>query len=74
MAKRNWYDGWCSRCGGHARSGEGVLEAAPGPFGYVILCVECAAPGALDPPRPIEASRLPSIHTDEPPRRRSEPA
>ncbi len=69
MAKRNRYDGSCTRCAAEVRAGEGVLEAAGGPFGYLILCVECAAPGTLDPPRPIEASQLSSIHTDELPRR-----
>jgi hypothetical protein len=32
---------------------------------YRILCVEHASPGALEPPKPREASKLPSIHLDE---------
>jgi hypothetical protein len=74
MAKRNRHDGWCSRCAAQVRAGEGVLEAAPGPFGYLILCVECAPARSLELPRPVEASRLPSIHAGESPARRSRPA
>ncbi len=65
MAKRNLYDGRCSCCDAWIHAGEGVREAAPDGGGWVILCVECAAPGLLDAPPAIEASRLPSIHLDE---------
>ena len=64
MAKRNYFDGRCDVCGAFVRANEGVLEAAEGRPGYRILCVEHAPRGALAPPRPIEASRLPSIHLD----------
>jgi hypothetical protein len=32
------------------------------PFRTSILCPEHASPGALDAPKPPEASKLPSIH------------
>jgi len=70
MAKRNLYEARCTSCGAPVRAGEGIVESKPRGDGYAILCVECAAPGALDPPRPVEASRLPSIHVDYMPRRR----
>jgi hypothetical protein len=67
VAKRNSYDGRCAVCGAFVRANEGVLEACEGRRGYRILCVAHAPAGALEPPRPVEASRLPSIHIDEPP-------
>ena len=44
---------------------EGTIEQIDVPLWWRILCVEHAATGALDPPKPVDASRLPSIHSDE---------
>jgi hypothetical protein len=65
MVKRNQYEGHCRVCGALVQSLEGVLEADDSPHGYQILCAEHAGAGLLDPPRPPEASKLPSIHTDD---------
>jgi hypothetical protein len=62
MSKRNPYDGHCSVCKVRVRALEGVVEATEAPPWYRILCPEHASPGALDPPKPPEASKLPSIH------------
>jgi hypothetical protein len=62
MAKRNPYDGHCSVCHVQVRALEGVVEASDAWPWYLILCPEHAPAGALDPPKPLEASRLPSIH------------
>jgi len=70
MAKRNPYPGYCSVCGARMRAYEGVVEAADKPPWYRLLCVEHASAASLAPPKPPEASRLPSIHVDEEPRRR----
>jgi hypothetical protein len=62
MAKRNPYDGLCSECHAQVRALEGVIEASDvRPF-YRILCPEHMPIGALDPPKPPQASKLPSIH------------
>jgi hypothetical protein len=62
MARRNLHDGRCAACGRRVRALEGVLEQKPAwPF-FSILCPEHAPAGALDKPRPVEASKLPSIH------------
>jgi predicted DCC family thiol-disulfide oxidoreductase YuxK len=66
VAKRNSYDGRCSVCAIFVRANEGVLEAEENRRGYRILCITHAPPGALAPPRPVETSRLPSIHIDRP--------
>jgi hypothetical protein len=64
MANRNPYDGHCSICGSQVRAHEGVAPATDSwPF-YEILCPEHAPQGALDPPKPVEVSKLPSIHKD----------
>jgi hypothetical protein len=47
------------------RAGEGIIEAIDRRPWYRILCSELAPAGALDPPAPPEASKLPSIHLDE---------
>jgi predicted DCC family thiol-disulfide oxidoreductase YuxK len=65
MRKRNPYDGRCNVCGSRVRALEGLVEATDRwPF-YRILCLEDAPAGALDPPPPPEASKLPSIHLDD---------
>lgn len=66
MAKRNPYEGRCSVCKARVRANEGITEASQRPPFYRILCVEHAPAGALEAPRPPEASRLPSIHVDQP--------
>ena len=68
MAKPNPYDGRCSVCKASVRAHEGVTEAWHRPPWYRILCLEHAPAGALDPPKPPEASKLPSIHVDHRPR------
>lgn len=65
MAKRNPYDGRCSLCDVPVRAFEGVIEASDGWPWYRILCPEHTPTGALDPPAPPEASKLPSIHLGE---------
>lgn len=65
MAKRNPYDGRCSVCNADVRAQEGVVEAIDTPPWYRILCPEHMPTGALDPPKPPSASRLPSIHLDD---------
>jgi hypothetical protein len=65
MAKRNPYKGTCGVCGTHVQAGEGTIEQIDTSPRWRILCVEPAATGALDPPKPIDASRLPSIHGDD---------
>lgn len=62
MAKRNPYPARCSVCKAKIRALEGMVEACDSPPGYQILCLEHMPVGALDPPRPPDASRLPSIH------------
>lgn len=62
MAKRNPYDGYCGVCHAQVRALEGVVEATDVRPWYRILCLEHAPAGALDPPRPAQASKLPSIH------------
>jgi len=62
MAKRNPYDGRCSICGSQVRALEGVVESLDAPPWYRILCAEHMPAGALDPPKPPPASKLPSIH------------
>jgi hypothetical protein len=48
------------------RGGEGVVEAdSDDRRGWVILCLEHMPPGRLDPPRPPEISKLPSIYIDD---------
>jgi hypothetical protein len=64
-AERNRYDGVCGVCGAFVRKNEGVVDPVATRKGYRILCVEHASPGALEPPKPREASKLPSIHLDE---------
>jgi hypothetical protein len=44
------------------RALEGVVEPLEAPPWYRILCPEHIPAGALDPPQPPEASKLPSIH------------
>jgi hypothetical protein len=63
--KRNPYDGTCSVCGAKVRADEGRIESSDEWPWWRILCVEHAPVGTLDPPRPIDSSRLPSIHRDE---------
>ncbi len=63
MAKTNQWDGYCKVCRRHVNKGEGLLEADPdSPHGYSILCVEHAPAGVLDPPKPPQTSKMPSIH------------
>ncbi len=65
MIVDNPYDGHCTLCRAPVRALEGVVEPAEdGPPWYRILCPEHMPPGALDPPKPPEASTLPSIHLD----------
>jgi len=65
MAKRNTWDGFCGVCGSQVRALEGIVEAAGPGEGYRILCPEHMPAGVLDPPKPPEVSRLPSIHVGE---------
>jgi hypothetical protein len=65
MSQRNAYEGTCHVCGGVVRANEGVVEAVESRMGYRILCVEHAPTGSLEPPRPREASTLPSIHLQD---------
>ena len=65
MAKRNPYPGRCNECGSAVRANEGVIEASEAWPWYRILCAEHVPTGALDPPKPPEASRLPSIHAGD---------
>jgi hypothetical protein len=44
------------------RAGEGIVDTLADGAGYQILCPEHMPPGSLDPEKPPEASRLPSIH------------
>ena len=46
---------------GDTRSGSIVEERDAWPW-YQILCLEHTPAHALDPPRPLDASKLPSIH------------
>ena len=62
MAKRNPYDGHCSVCHAPVRALAGVVEATAARPWYRILCPEHMPAGALDPPTPPQASKLPSIH------------
>lgn len=63
MAKRNLSDGHCSVCHAQVRALEGVVEASSDAWPwYQILCPEHMPVGVLDPPRPLDASKLPSIH------------
>jgi len=62
MAKRNPYEGHCSVCQAQVRAEEGVVEATDVRPWFRILCPEHAPAGALDPPKPPAASKLPSIH------------
>jgi hypothetical protein len=65
MAKRNTWDGHCGVCGVRVRALEGIIDAAGPTGGYRILCAEHMPAGSLDPPKPPDASRLPSIHLGE---------
>jgi hypothetical protein len=66
MAKPNEHDGYCEVCRKPVPRGQGVKDPDPDArLGYRILCLEHARDGALDPPPPPEASKLPSIHMDE---------
>lgn len=62
MTKRNTWEGSCAICGVKVRALEGVIQALDPGKGYELLCVEHARAGALDPPAPPEASKLPSIY------------
>jgi hypothetical protein len=44
---------------------EGIIEPDGSAGGYSLLCPEHAPQGVLDPPKPPDASKLPSIHLDE---------
>ncbi len=65
MAKRNPYPAHCNVCKAKIRALEGIVEACDSPPGYRILCPEHMPVSVLDPPRPPDASRLPSIHLDD---------
>jgi hypothetical protein len=65
MAERNRRDGYCGVCRVWVRALEGIIDPDGSAVGYRILCPEHMADGALDPPKPPDASRLPSIHLDE---------
>jgi hypothetical protein len=73
MAKRNPYPAHCNVCKTKIRALEGIVEAldhppgeTPGTLpGYRILCPEHMPTGVLDPPRSLDASKLPSIHLDD---------
>jgi hypothetical protein len=62
MAKRNPYPGRCDVCKTEIRALEGIVEERDAWPWYQILCLEHAPAYALDPPRPPDASKLPSIH------------
>lgn len=62
MAKRNPYDGQRSVCETKVRALEGIVEEWDRPRWYRVLCPGHAPAGALDPPKPPAASKLPSIH------------
>ena len=62
MAKRNPYAGHCDVCKADVRALEGIVEACDAPPWYQILCPEHMPVGVLDPPRPPDTSKLPSIH------------
>jgi hypothetical protein len=62
MAKRNTWDGPCSVCGSQVRALEGIIDATGPGEGYRTLCPEHMPAGILDPPKPPDASKLPSIH------------
>jgi hypothetical protein len=62
MARRNTWEWFCGVCGSRVRALEGVVEAAGPREGYQILCPEHMPAGVLDPPRPPEVSKLPSIY------------
>jgi hypothetical protein len=65
VAKSNEWDGYCCECGGLVREGEGrVITDPEARRRYRIFCLE-HAPVWIDPPKPPEASRLPSIHLGE---------
>jgi hypothetical protein len=65
VAKSNQWDGYCSVCQARVRAGEGLLTHEPDDKrGYVILCPEHMPSGGLKAPKPVEASKLPSIHLD----------
>ena len=65
MAKRNTWDGPCGVCGVQVRAFEGIIDTVGPAGGYRILCAEHMPAGSLDPPKPPDASRLPSIHVGE---------
>lgn len=65
MAKRNTWDGYCYLCGSQVRALEGIVQPLGPGEGYRLLCVEHAPTGALDPPAPPEASKLPSIYSGD---------
>ena len=65
MAKLNPYPGPCSVCKTEVRANEGIVEAIDVRPWYMILCPEHMPVGVLDPPRPSDASKLPSIHTGD---------
>jgi hypothetical protein len=65
VTKRNTRDGYCGVCRVRIRALEGIVEADDSVSGYRILCPEHMPDGVLDPPKPPDASRLPSIHLDE---------
>jgi hypothetical protein len=47
------------------RAFEGIIDADGPTGGYRILCAEHMPAGSLDPPKPPDAARLPSIHLGE---------
>jgi hypothetical protein len=65
MARRNDFDGWCSVCGAQVRALEGMIDSSDPGQPYLILCLEHMPAGALDPPSPPDASKLPSIHLED---------
>jgi hypothetical protein len=65
MAKRNIRDGYCSVCRVRVRALEGIIDPHGPGGGYSLLCPEHMPDKALDPPKPPDASRLPSIHLNE---------
>ncbi|HEV7943834.1 MAG TPA: hypothetical protein VGP17_13680 [Solirubrobacteraceae bacterium] len=62
MAKRNTWEGFCGVCRRKVRALEGIVQDLGPGKGYRLLCAEHVPAGALDPPVPPEASRLPSIY------------
>jgi hypothetical protein len=62
MAKRNTWEGFCGVCRCKVRALEGIVQDLGPGKGYRLLCPEHVPTGALDPPAPPEASRLPSIY------------